>query len=103
MPRSTTANHRRSLLKLAGAAVLTAPAFARGALTIEIIGGSGKEIPITVVPFGNQERQKDKVSEIVLGDLLRSGLFLDQSAGWMPQYPTEPEQVDWRNLRNRGV
>ena len=20
----------------------------------------------------------------------------------MPQYPTEPEQVDWRNLRNRG-
>jgi len=104
MPRLTIAKYRRrSLLKLAGAAALTAPACVRAALTIEIIGGSGKEIPITVLPFGNQERQKDKVSEIVLGDLLRSGLFRDQSAGWMPQYPTEPEQVDWRNLRNRGV
>ena len=103
MPRTTISSHRRSLLKFAGASVLTAPAFARAALTIEIIGGSGKEIPITVLPFGNQERHKDKVSEIILGNLLRSGLFRDQSAGWMPQYPSEPEQVDWRNLRNRGV
>ena len=91
------------MLKFAGASVLAAPALARAALTIEIIGGSGKEIPITVLPFGNQERHKDKVSEIILGNLLRSGLFREQSAGWMPQYPSEPEQVDWRNLRNRGV
>jgi len=103
MPRTTISSHRRAQLKFAGASVLTAPAFARAALTIEIIGGSGKEIPITVLPFGNQERQKDKVSEIILGNLLRSGLFREQSAGWMPQYPSEPEQVDWRNLRNRGV
>jgi TolB protein len=103
MPSSKSAFARRSLLKWAGAAVLTAPAAVRAALTIEIIGGSGKEIPVTVLPFGNQERQKDKVSEIVLADLLRSGLFRDQSAGWMPQFPSEPEQVDWRNMRNRGV
>jgi len=103
MPPSKSASARRSLLKLAGAAVLTTPAAVRAALTIEIIGGSGKEIPITVLPFGNQELQKDKVGDIVLADLLRSGLFREQSAGWMPQFPSEPEQVDWRNMRNRGV
>jgi len=103
MPRTSSENHRRALLKLAGAAALTSPVLVRAALTIEIVGGSGKEIPVTVLPLANQERQKDKVSEIVLGDLLRSGLFREQSAGWMAQFPSEPEQVDWRNLRNRGV
>ncbi len=103
MRRTPSENRRRLLLKLAGAAALTPPALARAALTIEIVGGSGREIPITVLPFASQDRYKDKLSEVVLGDLLRSGLFREQSAGWMPQYPSEPEQIDWRNLKNRGV
>ena len=66
MPRSTNAEHRRrSLLKLAGAAVLAAPAFARAPLTIEIIGGGGNQIPITILPSAAEERPRDKVSEIV--------------------------------------
>jgi TolB protein len=95
---------RRTLLQGAGAAAALAlvPA-ARAALTIEIIGGSGREIPITVLPFANQERHADKVGEVVLADLLRSGLFREKSAGWMPKFPSEPEDVDWRNFGNRGV
>lgn len=95
---------RRSLIRAAGATAAMAFApWARAALTIEIIGGSGREIPITVLPFVNQDRHADKVSEIVLADLLRSGLFRERSAGWMPRFPSEPEEVDWRNFGNRGV
>lgn len=95
---------RRALLKGAGAAAAfsLAPSV-RAALTIEIVGGSGREIPITVLPFANQERHADKVSEVVLADLLRSGVFREKSAGWMPRFPSEPEDVDWRNFGNRGV
>jgi TolB protein len=94
---------RRGFLQGAGVAALAASTPAGAALTIEIIGGASNQIPITVLPFGNQERHKERISEIVLADLLRSGLFREISAGWMGQFPTEPEQVDWRNFRNRGV
>lgn len=101
MPISVT---RRGLVQGFGAAtaLALAPA-ARAALTIEIVGGSGREIPITVLPFVNQDRHADRVSEIVLADLLRSGLFREKSAGWMPRFPSEPDEVDWRNFGNRGV
>ncbi|MFN8991528.1 MAG: Tol-Pal system beta propeller repeat protein TolB [Betaproteobacteria bacterium] len=95
---------RRSLIQGAGAsAALALTPASRAALTIEIVGGSGREIPITVLPFVNQDRHADRVSEIVLADLLRSGLFREKSAGWMPRFPSEPEEVDWFNFGNRGV
>jgi TolB protein len=94
---------RRGFLRCLGAAGLAASPLARAALTIEIIGGATSPIPITVFPLGNQERYKERVSEIVLADLLRSGLFQEVSAGWLSPFPTEPEQIDWRNLRSRGV
>jgi len=86
-------------LALAGALVPSA----RAALTIEIIGGSSSQVPITVVPFGNQERQRERLSELVQGDLLRSGWFRSQDAGALSKAPTEPEEVDWRQMRSRGV
>ncbi|MCW5624980.1 MAG: Tol-Pal system protein TolB [Burkholderiales bacterium] len=95
---------RRTWIKglTAGALVSALPA-ARAALTIEIVGGSGREIPITVLPFGNEERHRDRVSDVVLTDLLRSGLFKEQNAGALPKIPTEPEEVNWVTVRGRGV
>lgn len=86
-------------LALAGALVPTA----RAALTIEIIGGNSTQVPVTVLPFGNQDRQKERISELIQADLLRSGWFRNQDAGLLPKPPTEPEEVDWRQMRSRGV
>jgi TolB protein len=86
-------------LALAGALVPTA----RAALTIEIIGGNSTQVPVTVLPFGNQDRQKERLSELIQADLLRSGWFRNQDAGLLPKPPTEPEEVDWRQMRSRGV
>jgi TolB protein len=95
---------RRLLASALGSAALAGlPAAARAALTIEIIGGSGREIPVTVLAFANQERQPEKVGEVVLADLLRSGLFRQQDIGWVGKPPAELEDVDWRAMRNRGA
>lgn len=103
MPKASIADpiRRRLLggLALAGAVM---PA-ARAALTIEIIGGNSTQVPVTILPFGNQERQKERLSELIQADLLRSGWFRNQDPGVLPKPPTEPEEVDWRQMRGRGV
>lgn len=86
-------------LALAGTLVPSA----RAALTIEIIGGNSTQVPITVLAFGNQDRQRERMSELIQGDLLRSGWFRNQDAGALSKPPTEPEEVDWRQMRSRGV
>jgi hypothetical protein len=77
---------RRRVLKVLGAACLGAAtagiATRAGAqLTIEIVGGGADQIPITVIPFGTEERQQQKVSEVVAADLSRSGRFKLQEVG----------------------
>lgn len=89
-------------LAVTAAASLT-PSLAGAVLTIEIVTGTGNQIPITVLPFGNQERQKDRLSEIVLADLLRSGLFRLQDPGALKAVPTEPEQVDWASMKGKAA
>jgi hypothetical protein len=69
------ASGRRSALKALGAVCLGAATPAAAQLTIEIVGGGINQIPITLVPFGSEERFAQKVSEIVSADLARSGRF----------------------------
>lgn len=95
---------RRVLETLAvTAAASLVPPVARAALTIEIVTGTGNQIPITVLPFGNQERQREKITEIVLADLLRSGLFRTQDPGALRAIPTEPEQIEWASIKGKAA
>src|SRR4029434_3901342 len=48
---------------------------ARAQLTIEIVGGAGTAIPISVVPFENESTWPLGITGIVGADLTRSGLF----------------------------
>jgi TolB protein len=103
MPNASTFDLTRRRL-VGGLAIggLLVPS-ARAALTIEIIGGtSSAQVPITVMPFGNQDRYRDRIGDVVEADLLRSGWFRKQDAG-SGKIPTEPEEVDWRLMRSRGV
>lgn len=103
MPNASNVDPLRRRL-LGGLAIAgTLVPSARAALTIEIIGGNSTQVPITVLPFGNQDRQRERISEVIQGDLLRSGWFRNQDAGVLSKPPTEPEEVDWRQMRGRGV
>ena len=75
---------------------------ARAQLTIEIIGGGGEQIPITVLPLAAEEKYQQRISEIVAADLARSGRFRIQDPGSVRPLPSEPTEVNYRYWKNRG-
>ncbi len=79
-----------------------APAVA-GPLAIEIIGGGANQIPITVIPFGNEERFAQRVSQIVAADLNRSGLFKLGSVGSVRPLPVEPADINYKYWKGEGT
>jgi TolB protein len=90
------------VLTALGAACLSAATQARGQLTIEIVGGGANQIPITVLPFGDEDTFSQHISEIVSADLNRSGRFKLQDIGSVRPLPTEPGEVNFRYWKNRG-
>ncbi len=79
---------------------------AQAQLTIDVIGGGASQIPITVLPFGNEQRYEQKVSEIVSADLRRSGLFRLGAVGSRRPFPTQVKDVDyeyWRSERAQNL
>jgi len=81
-------------------AVTLLPALpARAQLTIEIVGGAGTTIPVSIVPFENEATYPLGITGIVGADLARSGLFRLVDAGGIVPRPARPEEVraaDWR-------
>jgi TolB protein len=77
---------------------LLAALAAHAQLTIDITTSGGRQIPIAVMPLAGEGTQPTAVSEIVSGDLARTGLFrLVNTMGVSPT-PTEPSEVnfaDW--------
>jgi TolB protein len=72
-------------------------------LSIEIIGGGAQQIPITVLPFGEEDRFTQRVSQVVSADLQRSGMFRLGSQGSVRPFPAEANEVDYRYWRNEGT
>ena len=84
---------------LAFAILLLAALSARAQLTIDIVGGAGTTIPISIVPFDGDGGGPAAVSSVGAADLARSGLFqmVDGSAiSPRPQRATEVRVGDWR-------
>lgn len=82
-------------------ALLAAGSAVRAALTIEIIGGGAKQIPIAVVPFAREPSLPQGITQVVAADLARSGLFrmVNPGAG----LPSEPSQVVYPDWQARGA
>jgi TolB protein len=97
------ATWRRTALALAALLLLAAVAPARAQLTIEIVGGAGTTVPVSVVPFDGEGAYPLGVSGIVGADLSRSGLFrLVDDAGIVPR-PARAEDVRASDFRARGA
>jgi TolB protein len=85
------------------ALALLAVAPARAQLTIEIVGGAGTAIPISIVPFDNESTWPLGITGIVAADLTRSGLFrMIDDAGISPR-PYRAEDVRAADFRARGA
>lgn len=71
---------------------------AQAALTIEIVGGSARKIPIAVVPFGTEQLATPGISGIVRADLGNSGEFNLVDTNGVSPPPSDPAEVrfpDW--------
>jgi TolB protein len=76
---------------------------ARAQLTIEIVGGAGTAIPVSVVPFESESAWPLGITGIVGADLTRSGLFrMIDDAGIVPR-PYRAEEVRAADFRARGA
>ncbi|MEP6656466.1 MAG: Tol-Pal system beta propeller repeat protein TolB [Betaproteobacteria bacterium] len=80
-----------------------APLAARAQLTIEIVGGAGSTVPISIVGFENESNWPLGITGIVGADLSRSGLFrLIDPSGIVPR-PARAEEVRLGDFRARGA
>lgn len=86
----------RVLQGVAGLLLLMQASMASAVLTIEIIGAGEHQIPVSIVPFGGDEKIAQSINEVVTGDLQRSGLFrLVDPTGKSPHVPAEVSYPDW--------
>jgi TolB protein len=80
---------------------------ANAALDIEITGGAAQQIPIAIVPFGNNAKViKHDMASIISADLKRSGLFRPLDTRGMPSQPSDASQVkisEWTALQAQAV
>lgn len=76
---------------------------AEAQLTFEIIGGAGKQFPIAVVPFGNENSLPQSMTQIIGADLARSGLFRLIDATGVSPLPTEPSEINYGDWRSRNA
>ncbi len=79
------------------------PLAAHAQLTIEIVGGGGSTVPISIVGFENESNYPLGISGVVGADLSRSGLFrLIDASGIVPR-PSRPGEVRMGDFRARGA
>ena len=92
---------RRLLVLLALA--LVPLSVARAQLTIEIVGGAGTTIPVSIVPFEGESSFPLGITGVVGADLARSGRFrLVDYDGIVPR-PSRAEDVRSAEWRSRGA
>jgi TolB protein len=72
-------------------------------LAIEIIGGGANQIPITVAPFVNEDRFKERISQVVSADLQRSGLFKLGALGGARLVSAEPKDINFRYWKEQSA
>ena len=87
----------RVLRGMLGLLLLAQASVASAVLSIEIIGAGEHQIPLAIVPFGGDDKLAQSISEVVVGDLQRSGLFrLVDLAGKSPRELAEVSYPDWQ-------
>jgi TolB protein len=92
----------RSLRLIIAAFCFLVLSSARAQLNIEIVGSGANQIPIAIVPFGNENTYPLGISGVVGADLQRSGLFRLVDTGGIVPRPVEPAEVRFDDFKARG-
>lgn len=95
----------RHTVQLAWALLLLALSVGtQAAMTIEIVGGAARPIPVAIVPFALQAAGVvPDPAQVVAADLNRSGFFKVDNRPELAALPTRPEDVGFATWRAKGV
>jgi TolB protein len=93
----------RQLLRLVLACWLLIAATTNAELTIEIITTGGRQIPIAIVPFGNENELPQSVTTIISADLTGTGIFRAVDASGVTPEPHEANEVNFADWKSRAA
>lgn len=76
----------------------------RAALNIDIFGAGENQIPVAIVPFDNEGKLAQRITEIVSADLKSSGHFkIAVPTSKTPHEPHEIDFADWRGVEAMAI
>ena len=86
----------RVIQSVIGSLFLLHVSMANAELSIEIIGAGEHQVPVAIVPFGGDDKLALAINDVVVNDLLRSGLFrMIDAEGKSPHEPAEVSYPEW--------
>jgi TolB protein len=87
----------RALQSVVGILFLVQSSVTNAEMSIEIIGAGEYQVPVAIVPFGGDGKLAQAIKDVVVGDLLRSGLFrMIDAEGMSPHAPAEVSYPEWQ-------
>ena len=92
-----------TLRKLIFALLLLFAGSAQAQLSIEITGAGANQIPVAVSRFAGEDALAQSISDVIEGDLQRSGRFKMLYAGNVSPLPSEINQVSFADWKNRNA
>jgi len=101
--RDTAAEKTMTLRKLIFALLLLFAGSAQAQLSIEITGAGANQIPVAVSRFAGEDALAQSISDVIEGDLQRSGRFKMLYAGNVSPLPSEINQVSFADWKNRNA
>jgi TolB protein len=93
----------KNLLRLWLSLWLALSASAYAQLKIEITGFGSNQLPIAILPLKGEDTLPQKLTEIVVADLYRSGFFKIVDSGGVNPVPAEPADVQFPSWKARGA
>ncbi len=83
--------------------LLTSSSPAEAQLVIDVTTSAGKQIPIALVPFANEDKAPQNITPIISNNLARTGLFRIVNTTGLSTLPSEPSDVNFTDWSTRGT
>ncbi len=93
----------RGLLFAATLTLLAGSFQARAQLVIDVTTSAGKQVPVAILPFANEDGAPQNITPVVSNNLARTGLFRIVNLGGITRLPTEPSEINFDDWTARST
>ncbi len=76
---------------------------AHAQLTIDVTTSGGRQVPIAIVPFGNEASAPQNITPVISDNLKNTGLFRLVNVVGVAKLPTEPSEVNFLDWTSRST